>query len=229
MNETTAACIRGCAIYRRHLVDCEGTDAAGRECRGCLPSRATNGLLCPTCHRRLELMLTDAPVVYRWLTGNLAAGSGAARAHEDYERGGTPDLPTPLKLAILDQRDLLADQLTEWVDEWCEKHGLTGPGRHDVETDADYLLTWLPGIERLDWIGDWWETIAETMSLAHAMAPWRPAVRRLPGVPCPGCGETHLVIYGGESDVSCSSCRILMTEDRFQLWERVLKDEQQAS
>lgn len=213
-------------MYRRHLVECEDQDDG---CRGCLPARATNGQLCPTCHRRLELMLTDAPAVYRWLTGNLPSGDQASRMKQDYERRsggekGVTETPVPLNVEILDQRDLIADQLTEWVDEWCEKHGLSGPDHHDVETDSQYLLTWLPGIERLDWIGDWWETFAETMSLAHALAPWRPAVRRLPGVPCPGCGETHLVIYGGESDVSCQSCRILMTEDRFDLWQRVLAD-----
>lgn len=230
MTETTAACVRGCSLYRQHLTDCDGTDAAGRECRGCLPKRATNGLLCDPCYRRLQLMLTDAPVVYRWLTGNLASGDGAARPHEDYERGGTPEMPSPLKEHVLDLRDLFADQLTEWVDEWCEKHGLTGPERHDVGTDSRFLLTWLPGIVRLDWIGDWFEQVAETLIDAHTAAPWRPAVRRIPRVPCPGCGETNLVIYGGESDVTCQSCRIMMTEDRFAMWEQVLKqDEAEAS
>lgn len=225
MTETTAACTRGCALYRQHLTTCADRD----ECRGCLPRRATRGRLCEPCYRRLQLMLTDAPTVHRWLTGNMTAGEGAARAHEDYERHGTPDPPAPLKVAILDARDLLADQLTEWVDEWCERHNLTGPGRHDVEVDTKFLLTWLPGIVKLDWIGDWWETLAETMSQAHALAPWRPAMRRLPKVPCPGCGEASLVIYGGETDVSCLTCRIIMAEDRFALWERVLKMDQEAS
>jgi hypothetical protein len=98
---------------------------------------------------------------------------------------------------VLDLRDLFADQLAEWVDEWCEKHALRGPKRHDVATDSEFLLTWLPGICRLDWIGDWFEQVAETLIDAHALAPWRPAVRRVPGVPCPGCGESNLVIYGG--------------------------------
>jgi hypothetical protein len=220
VNETTAACIRGCAIYREHFTDC--TDET---CRGCLPRRATNGMLCDPCYRRLQLMLTDAPVVYRWLTGNLASGDGAARAHEDYERGGTPEHPAPLKVQVLDLRDLFADQLTEWVDEWCEKHGLTGPPRHDVTADSVFLLTWLPGIVRLDWIGDWFEQVAQTLIDAHALAPWRPAVRRIPRVPCPGCGESNLVIYGGESDITCQSCKILMTEERFEMWERVLEQE----
>lgn len=224
--QNTSACVRGCTMYRVHLVQCEDKDA----CPGCLPQRAEHGRLCHTCHRRLELMLADAPTVYRWLTGNLTSGQGAARAHEDYERGGTPDLPTPLKLMVLDQRDLMADQLTEWVDDWCDRQALRGPARHSVAADSSFLLTWLATMEREEWIGDWWEALAETISQAHALAPWRPAVRRIKRTPCPGCGETNLVIYGGESDVTCQSCRIIMTEDRFELWERVLKaDEAEAS
>lgn len=232
MNETTEACIRGCSMYRRHLDDCEGSQ--DETCRGCLPRRATHGHLCDTCHRRLELMLTDAPTVIRWLTGNMVAGDGAARAKEDHERRsggerGVTDTPTPVKLDVLDQRDLLRDRLTLWVDDWCEHKGLSGPERHTPEADVEFLLMWLPGICRLDWIGDWWTEMAETMSDAHALAPWRPAMRRVPRVPCPGCAETNLAIFGGESDITCLSCRIVMTEQRFGLWERVLREDGQVA
>lgn len=224
MNETTEACIRGCRMYNQHLVECEG------ECRGCLPRRATHGHLCDTCKRRLELMIHDAPTVIRWLTGNMTAGTGSARAKEDHEQiRGAAEQPAPIKIDLLDLRDLLRDRLTLWVDDWCEFKGLTGPERHSPEVDSEYLLTWLPGVCKLDWIGDWWTEMAETMSEAHALAPWRPTMRRLPRVPCPGCEETNLAIYGGESDVTCLSCGIMMTEDRFAMWERVLKMEQAAA
>ena len=225
MSETTEACIRGCSLYRQHLAECE--DEA---CRGCLPRRAQHGHLCWPCHRRFELMLTDAPTVWRWLTGNMTAGEGASRAKEDFETrpGGADGSPTPVKLDVLDLRDLLADRLACWSDDWAETHNVTAP-RHGIDADAEFLLRWLPGLERVDWIGDWWEELAETMTLAHALAPWRPAMRRVPLVPCPGCGETNLAIFGGESDVSCLSCRIVMTEDRFGLWERVLKAEKEEA
>src|SRR3712207_2539379 len=113
MTETTRACVRGCSLHGRHLTDCEDRDA----CRGCLPRRAQHGNLCWPCHRRFELMLTDAPVVYRWLTGNMAAGQGAARAREDFERSGGGDgSPAPIKPDVMDLRDLLADRLSCWVD-----------------------------------------------------------------------------------------------------------------
>jgi hypothetical protein len=224
MIETTQACARGCSILRRHLVECPDP-----KCRGCLPRRAERGRLCQTCHRRFELMLTDAPTVYRWLTGNMVAGQEASRAKEDHERRrgggerGITETPVPIKLAVMDVRDLLADQLTEWVYEWCELKSLTGPLRHTVDADVAFLLTWLYGLESVEWIADWWESLAQTMSDAHALAPWRPVMRRVPGVPCPGCAETNLVIFGGETDITCMSCKIMLTEQRFELWERVLK------
>jgi hypothetical protein len=226
MSETTEACVMGCAIYREHLSECEGYDERGHDCRGCLPRRAEYGHLCHGCHRRFELMLTDAPTVHRWLTGNLPAGAGAARAKDDHERrgGGDKEIPAPISLDILDVRDLLRDRLSCWVDDFAEMNGATAP-KAGIDEDAEFLLRWLPRLEALDWIGDWMFELTDTMAQAHALAPWRPPVRRIPRVPCPGCGETNLVIYGGETDVTCQSCKIMLTEERFALWERVLAEE----
>ncbi len=219
MNEATAACVRGCSMYRRHLVECEDQE----RCRGCLPRRASHGNLCDTCHRRLELMLTDAPGVCRWLTGNMAAGGSAG---DSDKITGSRERPLPIKADLYDLRQLLADRLALYVDDWVEHKGLQGPGRHAVESDAKYLLTWLPGLCKLDWIGDWWEELAETMSEAHALAPWRPTMQRCKGVPCPNedCGETNLVIFGGESDVTCLSCRTMIAEKSYGLWVQIIED-----
>lgn len=229
MSETTRACERGCKMYRHHLTECETPDT----CRGCLPQRATHGLLCSTCHRRFELMLTDCGTVDRWLTGNIAAGGTGAMDSVGQgkvkQKHAANETPAPIKVAIFDVRQLLADRLTIWVDHHIEDSGVSGPDRHTVEADAAHLLKWLPSIIWWDVIGDWWEELAECFTDAHALAPWRPEVRRLPGVPCPGCAETNLVIYGGETDVACRSCNILMTEDRFELWQRVLRDEREVS
>jgi hypothetical protein len=179
-------------------------------------------------------MLVDAPIVWRWLAGNMTTGDSSPRMRQDFERRGggaekgLVETPAPVNVEILDLRDLLADRLACWADDWAETHNVTAP-RHNIDADAEFLLRWLPGLERLDWINDWWQELAETMTLAHALAPWRPALRRVPGVPCPGCEETNLVIFGGESDITCLSCKIIMTEDRFALWERVLKSERQEA
>lgn len=231
MSETTEACVRGCGILRQHLSDCDGYDSTGRDCRGCLPRRAEHGRLCYPCHRRFELMLHDAPTVFDWLTSNLTAGDEASRMKQDFERRGgggekgVVETPVPLKIEILDVRDLLADGLAEWADDLCETYSLTGPDRHSVAADVMFLRTWLTSVERLEWVGDWWEWLAERFRDAHALAPWRPVMRRVKGVPCPGCGETNLAIFGGESDITCLSCKMVMTEARFGIWEQVLRME----
>lgn len=68
------------------------------------------------------------------------------------------------------------------------------------------------------------EELAETMRDAHQLAPWRPITRRIPGIPCPGenCGETNLAIYGGDTDVTCLSCRTTINERAFGLWEQIV-------
>lgn len=222
------ACARGCTVRRRHLAACENPD----DCRGCEPRAARHGRLCWPCHRRLSLMLVDAPQVDGWLNANLAASTSSA-AKEDYERarGSADGSPAPLKVAVLDVRQELSDQLASWVDNLCEEHvggdgrPLRGPDSHTVAADAGYLLTWLDRVEASDWVADLWDELAETMSAAHALAPWRPEMRRCHGISCPECEETTLVIFGGDEDVTCLSCRALILPARYGLWVRVLVEE----
>lgn len=225
MTESTQACIRGCGLLRRHLGDCDGYDATGRDCRGCLPRRAEYGLLCWPCHRRFELMLHDAPIVDRWLTGNLASGDGAAQVKQDFERGKLDGSPAPIKVQVFDIRQVLRDRLFAWADDLAESRSLTGPKRHSVAADVKFIRTWLTTVESLEWIGDWWEELAETMRDAHALAPWRPEMKRCSGIPCPECEDVNLVIFGGESDVTCLSCKTVITQARYNIWTEALKFE----
>jgi hypothetical protein len=218
MIETTAACIRGCALRGRHLGECDD-----EECRGCLPRRAQHGHLCWNCHRRLELWLHDAETVDRWLTGNLATGQGAAP--EQTHITGSKELPLPIKQAVYDQRQVLRDFYAATADELIERESLTTAGNHGVASDAALLLRWLSRIEYWPHVGDLWEYLGEEMGQAHALAPWRPAVRRVHGIPCPECAEVNLIIFGGESDVTCGSCGLIIPERAFGLWERIVKQE----
>jgi hypothetical protein len=222
VTQRTEPCVRSCALYGRHLAACEARDT----CRGCLPRRAAAGRLCWPCHRRLELMLTDSATVWRWLTGNMTAGEGAARAREDFERvaGSGDGAPTPVKLAVLDVRDELAAFLAGWAAAWAGHQGVTVPTPHTPAVDAAFLLLWLRGVEEFDDIGTRWDRLAELLRDAHVVAPWRPVLRRVSGVACPECGEVNLVIHGGESDVSCLSCRTLIPEAWFGLWEQIVRD-----
>lgn len=228
MTETTRPCLRGCSMGNRHLDDCDGTSPSGKPCRGCLPRRATDGLLCGSCYRRFELMLTDAATLDRWLTGNIEPGSqgvdeiGHGKVKQKRKGEGSP---APLRVDLLDVRDLLADRLAIWVDHHCEDSGVTGPDRHNVEADSAHLLRWLNSIVWWDIVGDWWSELAECFTDAHALAPWRPVAKRVPKVACPECEEVNLVIFGGESDVTCLTCRTVITERMFGLWEQIVQQE----
>lgn len=217
MSETYEACTRGCTMLRRHLGDCEDTEA----CKGCLPRRAEHGHLCWPCHRRLELMLHDAETVDRWLTGNIATGQGAAA--EDIKITGSKEIPLPIKVEVHVVRQELRDHWATWVDWLCERHGIT-PTRSEVDSDARRLISWLDRIECWDEIDDLWEQTAWLYTRAHDVAPWRPGVRRLGTIPCPDCGEVNLLIYGGETDVTCGSCSMMIPEERFPLWERIVRE-----
>ena len=54
MSETT--CARGCIDARRHIDGCES-----EQCRGCAPRRASQGILCESCHVTLVDILRNAP------------------------------------------------------------------------------------------------------------------------------------------------------------------------
>lgn len=225
----TTACIRGCGIRNRHLDDCDGKTPSERVCRGCLPRHAEYGLLCWPCHHRLRDMLIKAAAIDGWLSGNMTMGDGAARVRQDYERSHTDDgAPTPIKIAVLDAQQQLRDHWAEWVDWLCERERLHGPDRHTVEADTTYLLTWIDRIERWETIGDLWEQTAWLNSCAHALAPWRPEVKRVPTIACPECEETNLVIYGGDSHVTCRSCHAVILDSQIGLWERYANDQRES-
>lgn len=227
------ACVRGCTVRRRHLAACPDPE----RCWGCEP-RATieTTNLCSPCLERLRMMLTDAPTVSDWLTANLG-GVGSTAAKDDWERAKSADdgSPAPLSVAIFDVRQLLGDQLSLWVDDLCANvrdmndDPLTGPEAHTVALDARFLLRWLHRVATFDWIGDWWDELAETTSQAHALAPWRPAMKRHAGVPCPDCGAAQLATFGGEDEVTCLDCRLIMSLNGYNLWCQIMRDEAKAT
>lgn len=218
-------CVRGCLAPRRHLDECD--DEA---CCGCRPAEAKHGRLCWNCHRRLELMLTDAPTVVDWLNTHLARGTARPAKNDAEIRRSSGDQPLPLDLGILDLVDTWEQALTGWVDSLCEATDppLTGPAEHDPRSCARFLLTWLSTAEDQDWTEDFWIELADLTSDSHAAAPWRPTMRRVQGVPCPRCNSTSLVVFGGESDVTCLDCRETVPESRYGIWTKIAAQEATA-
>ena len=60
---------------------------------------------------------------------------------------------------------------------------------------------------------------------ALSLARWRATAARLRGIPCPECLATTLVMFGGDSDVTCIRCKAAMTHARYGVWTRMLADE----
>lgn len=218
----TRACIRECAISRRHLAEC-----GDNTCRGCLPRRAEEGrLLCWSCHRRLRLLITDAPDVDKWLQANQGPG-GQQRIRQDWERS-SGDTSVRAE-TLLDQRYALSDVIAAMVDWTCEAFDLDGPSKMTMPVMCNYLLAWLTKIETRDYVAYWWNELAELTSDAHALAPWRPELRRCTGIECPECHTQSLVVYGGDEDVSCVNCRLMIPPERYGIWVRMLAEDQERA
>lgn len=225
MSET---CARGCKVARRHAADCDGHDARGRDCRGCEPRRAEYGLLCYGCHKRLADMLKTAPGQVALLqTETVKVGSLAHPLKDDADSvpgpGDGPD--APYNLAAHDTIVLIGDILLAWVEMLCEDYRLRGPQVFDVQTGSTWLLAQLERLEYCDGIGDLWTELAEAMSQAHALAPWREEMQRIRGIPCPSCHRCNLALFGGDEDVTCLACGVMVPPARYAIWTRMLADD----
>jgi hypothetical protein len=215
-------CVRECTRRDHHLAACEDRD----ECRGCEPRQAEHGNLCWPCHRRLELMLTDLPTVVDWLRVHLNRGiAQRLRTEAEMIHAKHSEAPAPIDLDVLDHIDVMFACVLGWADNLVTDVKANGSDllspEPTVKDAAPWLLRHLRTLELQEWVGEAWEELAETMSIAHGLAPWRPEVRKVPGVPCPECSAVALVIYGGETDVTCQRCRMMIPEDRYGIWARM--------
>lgn len=214
------SCVRGCVYRKRHVDDCDEPN-----CVGCLPRRAEYGRLCFSCHRRIETVLVDMPALAAWLGSHLATQNRRA-ARQDWERKGTQEHPPPpINLTIFDHLDVLQASLAGWVTILVDGSDLVGPDHSDITSTSGYLLTHLDSVEACDWIDAAWEELTLLVHEAHALAPWRPELRRVEAIPCPDCHSCALVIFGGEEDVTCLECRTVIPKERYLIWTRIAADQ----
>lgn len=216
-------CLLGCLEPRAHAPGCPGDG-----CRGCKPAEARHGRVCWNCHRRLELMLTDAPTVVDWLRAHLARGTAQPAQNDAELRRGGDRSPVPLDLAIFDLVDVWEVALPGWTENLCTDAGLSGPDQLDERSCGRFLLTWLSTVETMGWVEYLIEELTWLTRDSHAVAPWRPTMKRVDGVPCPRCHSTSLVVFGGESDVTCLDCRETIPEKRYGIWTRIAAEEASA-
>ena len=97
------------------------------------------------------------------------------------------------------------------------------PTLFTVGTAAQYLKAQVDSLASTEWIADELGPWFELMSRSHALAPWRPEKAKIPGIECPKCLTTTLVIFGGEEDVRCTTCKSMFAPERYAIWERMLR------
>ena len=97
------------------------------------------------------------------------------------------------------------------------------PGRFEVGKASVWLMANLTRLENQLGIGDELEEMSAAMGQAHALAPWRETATPLKGVPCPRCHRMSLVLFGGMSDVLCTTdkCPARFGWDRYSIWCRM--------
>lgn len=218
------SCIRGCRAGGQHLDGCDGT-RDGRPCRGCAPREAEHGLLCQPCAWRLGDWLDPTPppasgpwpssLLTAWHRLGMELGGLSGITYDSDRVGLTREPPTPLHLARHDARAMIETRLTLWCRAWCEERSLRGPDTWTPPAVVAYLGGWIDGLCAWPAIADMWGELAECMADAHALAPWRAAVRHCDGVPCPHCGRKALRVYSGDSWVTCGTCGALVHRDAY--------------
>lgn len=146
MTESTAPCVRGCALPGQHYGDCTDED-----CRGCLPRRAEHGHLCHSCHRRLRNLVRSISVQHdllRATAGDIApqvlTAETQAKIHTSPRTDSGQPYPAtlyaksvtvsasesePVRVGAHDAAQELADWLSRVVDLVVAEHHALGPER----------------------------------------------------------------------------------------------------
>jgi hypothetical protein len=129
----------------------------------------------------------------------LATGSGTAWGHWRVSRW-----------------PLAVDEAPEWV--WSDP-----PALFAIGSACKWLLAQVALLESCPGIKSLWAELAETMSQAHALAPWREQAATLKGIECPECHRSTLRLFGGDEDVTCTTCHATIGWDRYAIWVRELQ------
>lgn len=232
-------CVRSHAVLGEHVPPCTCTRECPEHeghCTGCRPVEATRGLLCDQDGRHLAGFLgaeegldPEHPVHgLPWAYDHLehaypslsqAPGSGGSSI-EDAEAQ---------RLAhVVDLRKDMHDVVTSWVEAVSEHMDWIGPYLPDppagltpdarrrlrLRRRAEWLLSHPDALHSHPAVAEAWQELADLMSRAHALAPWRPAPTHLDGIPC-RCGATELHDHGDE--ILCWACRRSLTREEYRV------------
>ena len=199
-----------------------------RICNGCKPRDAlAGGSLCEPDHLQLLAWLDTMPWLFAWLNSNVAPTSGGA-ARQDWQRpGGSDGSPAPLRVAVVNVRDLLVGRLHE-IEDWLrDVHDRPARDpRVDVGRTSAFIRAWLTKLEEdAELAAHAYELLQDLIRRAKAIAPWEDRPRRISGIPCPHCNRTTLEVRPGMEDVTCRTCRTPIPKQRYEIWTRMLAEE----
>lgn len=223
---------RPCLSFGAHAEGCESD-----QCRGCQPRQATQGYLCDSCDTYLRQWLDctsrdeyrpNSVLWVHWWLGLAQSVRSQRSRWTDRVQSSRDDLPSPLSEAILDCRRLLDDRLYIAEERLREVLGQSPESMPPYRTDTTtaFLSRHVIQIEDdPDLCRLVWDRLQDSMVTAHRLAPWRAAVERLHGIPCPRCERATLAIYGGDDFATCQTCRSVTASRRFDQWVAMLDHE----
>lgn len=205
------------------------------ECRGCLPRFATEGHLCGTCHRYLEQWLGNGtPNSILWVHGHLTselARRGSSAAREDWQRGSADGVASVIREGIFDCRRLIEDRV--YIAEERLRQALHKPladaGPFVLAESVAFLRNHILRIEDDPLlVAELYRKMQDSMVTAHSLAPWRATatkVRSTDGpIPCPHCERKSLVMFGGDSFITCRFCGTTIHRERFDQWTALIEE-----
>lgn len=229
-------CVRLHSTPNEHTPPCTCTTQCPDHedhCPGCLPVEAEHGLLCSTCSRRLRGFLGAEEGLGE--PGRESHGLPWAWEHLEHaypslsqapgKGGSSVDDPEAERLAaVVSLRADVAERLLFWtlaVMNASRRAGpdIPAPERLAVRRCATWLLGQVETLESHPDVAVAWQELADLMSRAHALAPWRPVPTEVRGIPC-RCGALALHDHGAE--YVCWACRWVFTPEQFRVWVRVL-------
>lgn len=254
MSDTTEKpCARGCIRARQHRSDCDDATCKGcaprpaefgKLCYGC-HQRLLN-MLHNAHGQHMLLRAVVEPSSSQALTAETKVhypqprvDSSAPLYMQPASRGMSADESEPVRIAALDTAQQLDDILSSWVELVADLAALNGPerrltaaesaqaeppSRYEISTATRWLVAQIAHLEACDGIDVLWTELAEVMSQAHALAPWRQQATRLPAIECPCCHRPALTLFGGDEDVTCTACHEIVPWARYAIWAKMITD-----
>lgn len=223
-------CVRSHTHPGEHTPPCTCTRECpdhDNHCPGCAPAEATRGLLCDRDSRILrghlgaeEGLDPDRPVHgLPWAWEHLQHAYPSLSQAPSSGGSSIEDAEAERLAAVVSLRADIAERLLFWTFAVMNATGLAGPDipateRLTVRRCSAFLLVQAEHMEHHPSVAEAWQELADLMSRAHALAPWRPAPTRLEGIPC-RCGAKAL--YDHTDEVKCWACGYTMDREQYRV------------